>query len=152
MVCRYRDPTDSWGASRRYWLTVQGPKAARLPSQRRSTPFHSLTQPGSSNTCTRVLSTTPSTTVVEDSRLCAAPRISTLRARHAVSDSKQLTAGMTATLTAELEGRVPDELVAEIVRAVLDETRRATKDRVVEFTMYEARLRLERFIRARAAS
>ena len=69
-----------------------------------------------------------------------------------MSDSKQLTAGMTATLTAELEGRVPDELVAEIVRAVLDETRRATKDRMVEFTMYEARLRLERFIRARAAS
>jgi len=75
-----------------------------------------------------------------------------LRASHAVSDSKQLTAGMTATLAAELEGRVPDELVAEIVRAVLDETRRATKDRVVEFTMHEARLRLERFIRARAAS
>jgi hypothetical protein len=58
---------------------------------------------------------------------------------------------MTATLTAELEGQVPDELVAEIVRAVLDETRQTAKDRVAERTMLEARKRLQRFIRARSS-
>jgi phage-related baseplate assembly protein len=87
--------------------------------------------------------------VVEDSRLCAGTRTNMLRPSHVTSESKKLSAGMTATLSAELEGRVPDELVAEIVRAVLDESRRAAQDRVGELTMVEARVRLERFIRAR---
>jgi len=58
---------------------------------------------------------------------------------------------MTAALSTELQGKVPDELVAEIVRAVLDETRKATTDQVNELTMVEARKRLERFIRARSS-
>ncbi len=58
---------------------------------------------------------------------------------------------MTATLSVELEGRVPPGLVAEIVRAILDESRQAALDRAVELTMIEARKRLERFIRARAS-
>ena len=64
--------------------------------------------------------------------------------------SEQLSAVMTATLSADLEGRVPVELVADIVRAVLDESRQAAQDRGVEPTMFEARRRLERFIRARS--
>jgi hypothetical protein len=60
-------------------------------------------------------------------------------------------AGMSATLSVELEGRVPPGLVAEIVRAILDESRQAALDRAVELTMIEARKRLERFIRARAS-
>jgi len=58
---------------------------------------------------------------------------------------------MTATLSAELEGRVPTGLIAEIVRAIQDESRQAAQDRVSEITMVEARKRLERFIRARSA-
>ena len=37
--------------------------------------------------------------------------------------SEELSAVMTATLSADLEGRVPVDLVADIVRAVLDESR-----------------------------
>lgn len=65
--------------------------------------------------------------------------------------SAQLSAGMTATLVAELEGRVPKELVAEIVRTVLDDNRQAAQEREVEVTMIEARQRLARFVRARSA-
>lgn len=93
----------------------------------------------------------PPVTVVEDSRLCAAPRISTLRASHAKNAKNTESVGMAAALSTELEGKVPDEIVAEIVRAVLDETRKATKDQVTELTMVEARKRLERFIRARSS-
>jgi hypothetical protein len=64
------------------------------------------------------------------------------------NDSTQLPAVMTATLSADLEGRVPADLVADIVAAVLDENRRAAQDRGVEPTMFEARRRLERLIRA----
>lgn len=58
---------------------------------------------------------------------------------------------MTATLTAQVDGRVPPGLVAEIVRSVLDEGRHGAPDRAVELTMLEARVRLERFVRARAS-
>jgi hypothetical protein len=75
----------------------------------------------------------------------------TLRASHTVSDGKQLSAGMTATLTAELQGQVPDELIAEIVQSVLDEARQVTMERAVDRTMFEARQRLQRFIRARSS-
>jgi hypothetical protein len=64
------------------------------------------------------------------------------------SDKRRLSAGMIATLSAELEGRVARDLVADIVRAVLDETRQAPEVRSVESTMLEARQRLGRFIRA----
>jgi hypothetical protein len=90
--------------------------------------------------------------LLNDSRLYAAASTSTLLAGHATSDSKQAWAEMTATLSVELEGRVPPGLVAEIVRAVLDESRRASQDRALELTMFEARKRLERFIRARSSS
>ena len=68
-----------------------------------------------------------------------------------MSDSKQMWVEMTATLCAELGGRVPPGLVAQIVRAVLDESRQAAEDRAAEFTMREARQRVERFIRARSS-
>ena len=89
--------------------------------------------------------------MLNDSRLYAAASTSTLLAGRATSDSKQAWAEMTATLSVELEGRVPPGLVAEIVRAVLDESRRASQDRALELTMFEARKRLERFIRARSS-
>jgi hypothetical protein len=72
-----------------------------------------------------------------------------VRESHPRSDSKQLSAEMSATLSAELEGRVPPGLVAEIVRAVLDESRQAAQERAAELTMIEARQRVDRFIRAR---
>ncbi len=67
-------------------------------------------------------------------------------------DGAQRSAVMTAALSAELEGRVPAELVAEIVRAVVDESHKDARDRGVEPTMFEARQRLERFVRARSAA
>jgi hypothetical protein len=88
--------------------------------------------------------------LVKDSRLCAVPRTVTVRASHATSDSKQMSAGMITALAAELEGRVALELIAEIVRSVLDETRQSARDDAAEYAILEARLRLERFIRARS--
>lgn len=87
--------------------------------------------------------------MVKDSRLCAAPRTSTLRASHVPSDLKLLSTGMTATLAAELDGSVPIELVAEIVRSVLDDSRQSALDGAAESAIAEARLRLQRFVRAR---
>ena len=66
-------------------------------------------------------------------------------------DTKQSWALMSETLSAELEGRVPADLVTDLVRAVLDESRQAAHDRGVEPTMREARARLERFVRARSS-
>ena len=66
-------------------------------------------------------------------------------------DTKESWAVMSQTLSAELEGRVPADLVADLVRAVLDESRQAAHDRGVEPTMREARARLERFVRARSS-
>ncbi len=68
-----------------------------------------------------------------------------------MSDSRQLSTAMSVTLSAELEGRVPADLVADLVRAVLDESRRSAHERGVEPSMAEARQRLERFIRARSS-
>jgi len=68
-----------------------------------------------------------------------------------MSDSRQLSTVMTATLSAEMEGRVPADLAADLVRAVLDESRRSAHDRGVEPSMAEARQRLERFVRARSS-
>jgi hypothetical protein len=55
---------------------------------------------------------------------------------------------MSETLSAQLEGRVASDLVADIVRAVLDERGQATRPWEVEPMMIEARQRVERFIRA----
>jgi len=71
--------------------------------------------------------------------------------RDTKGDTKQSWAVMSETLSAELEGRVPADLVADLVRAVLDESRQAAHDRGVEPTMREARARLERFVRARSS-
>jgi hypothetical protein len=90
--------------------------------------------------------------LVKDSRLCPLPGAVTVQASHATSDSKQMSAAMITALAAELQGRVALELIAEIVRSVLDETRQTTRDDTAAYAMLEARLRLERFIRARLAS
>lgn len=74
-----------------------------------------------------------------------------MRVSHAPGDGSQLAADMSAKLCAELEGRVPPGLVAEVVRSVLDESRDCAQQRAAEFNMLEARQRLERFIRARAS-
>lgn len=95
--------------------------------------------------------------MIEDSRLFAishagtlgTPGVSTLRASQVSMDRRQLAAGMATTLSAELDGRVPLELVAEIVRAVLDESRRGAPHATAESAMSETRARLDRFIRAR---
>src|SRR5664279_3394965 len=98
---------------------------------------------------TPVHSMTPPTTLVNNGPTTAPT--STLRNGHLPGDSKQRWAEMTASLSAELDGRVPPGLVAEIVQAVLDESRQAVQARAAEMTMLEARLRLERFIRARVS-
>lgn len=66
------------------------------------------------------------------------------------SESTRLSVRMTAALSAELKGTVASDLIADIVRTVLDERRQAVQDRAVESTMVEVRQRLQRFIRARA--
>jgi hypothetical protein len=65
--------------------------------------------------------------------------------------SDTLSARMTATLSAELEGSVAQDLVAEVVRAVLDESRPDAQDGAVQATMIEARQRLGRLVRAHSS-
>jgi len=72
--------------------------------------------------------------------------------RSATSDSTQLSELMAVTLSAQLEERIASDLVADIVKGVLDESATALPDRAVESAMLEARQRLERFIRAGAAT
>jgi len=67
-----------------------------------------------------------------------------------MNGSKGLSPVVTATLSAELKGTVPADLVAGIVRAVLDENRSSDRDLGVEASMLEARRRLERGVRARS--
>lgn len=59
---------------------------------------------------------------------------------------------MAAALSAELDDTVPIELIAEIVRSVLDDGRRAALKEAEGAAMIEARLRIERFVRARTHS
>jgi len=59
---------------------------------------------------------------------------------------------MAAALSAELGNAVPIELIAEIVRSVLDDGRLAALNGAENAAMIEARLRIERFIRARTPS
>ena len=96
-----------------------------------------------------IRSTTPATTLASR----RSPSLGDPHSRTAVMcptahDSRQLSTVMTATLSAELDGRVPADLVADIVRTVLDESRQAAHDWGVQPTMIEARQRLERLIRA----
>lgn len=90
-------------------------------------------------------------TLASDVALRVTPNTSGVRVSPVPGDSRQLTAEMSARLCDEFEGRVPPGLVAEIVRSVLDESRHCAQQRADEFTMVEARHRLERFIRARAS-
>lgn len=66
-------------------------------------------------------------------------------------DGRQLLAGMTATLSAELEGTLARDLVADIVQAIIDEGRRDGQQPAAESTTHEARQRLQRLIRARSS-
>lgn len=101
---------------------------------------------------TPIRTTTPATTLGKGrSPLARDPHLQSAGDAPMTSDSRQLSAAMTATLTADLEGRVPVDLVADIVRAVLDESRQVAQNRGVEPSMFEARRRLERFIRARSS-
>lgn len=98
---------------------------------------------------TLIRSTTPATTLGKArSPLARDPHSHTAVRPPTMKDSKALSTVMTATLSAELEGKVP----ADLVRAVLDESRRSAHDRGVEPTMAEARQRLERFVRARSSA
>jgi hypothetical protein len=65
-------------------------------------------------------------------------------------ETRQLSTVMTATLSAELKGAVPVDLVSDIVRAVLDERMQVARDRGLDPPILEARRRLERLIRARS--
>jgi hypothetical protein len=99
-----------------------------------------------------IVGPTRPTTLAEAGRDCAATRAGTPQAVSPVAaDKVQLSAGMSATLSAQLKGRVASDLVADIVRAVLDERRQAARLWDVEPMMIEARQRLERFIRASAS-
>ena len=94
-------------------------------------------------------STTPATTLASGGRRHGATRARILLAPgHPTNSDKQLSAGMTATLFAELEERASVDLVADIVRGVLDEGRRSVQDRAAESAMIAARQRLDRLIRA----
>jgi hypothetical protein len=64
------------------------------------------------------------------------------------SDTKRLSAGLTATLFAQLEEGAAIDLIADIVRGVLDESRQGVRDRAAEPAMIASRQRLERLIRA----
>jgi hypothetical protein len=101
-------------------------------------------------TLTRPFSTTPPTTLASDGHRHGAPAASTLLApgHPTNSDTEQLSAGMTATLFAELGEGAAIDLVADIVRGVLDESRQGVRDRAAEPAMIAARQRLERLIRA----
>ena len=102
-----------------------------------------------SGTLIHLPAASPSTTLIKDARRRVVNRPSTPRPMRSLSsDIMQLSAGMTTTLCAELEGSVAREFVAEIVRAVLDESRQGAQGRAVESLILEARLRLGRFIRA----
>jgi len=82
-------------------------------------------------------------------RRCIAADVGTLPARRLIPAEKvRLSVGMNATLCAQLDGRVAAELVADIVRAVLDESRHTSQHCEVEPMMIVARQRAERFIRA----
>jgi hypothetical protein len=98
--------------------------------------------------------TTLPTTLVKTQSLSARDPHSTSRIAvrpPMMADGRQLSIVMTAALSAEFDGRVPADLVADLVRAVLDESRRFAHDRGVESSIAEARQRLERFIRARSS-
>ena len=136
---------------RRNSSRAMGANAARRPTRPdpdRDRPVHHEQADHATPTSRR--STTPATTLASDGRLHGATAASTLLApgQPTNSDTKQLSAGMTAALFAQLEERASIDLVADIVQTVLDESRQSVRDRAAEPAMIEARQRLERLIRA----
>ena len=64
-------------------------------------------------------------------------------------DVRRLSAHMAARLSTEPGSAIPGELIAEVVRGVLDEHRHDARQQAPVSLMREARHRLERFQRAR---
>jgi hypothetical protein len=88
--------------------------------------------------------------LVKEGRRCPATRAGTPQARLLIRvDKLQLSAEMSATLSAQLKGLVARDLVADIVRAVMDESGQTPQHFEIEPILIEARQRVERFIRAR---
>lgn len=97
-----------------------------------------------------IAATTRPIILVKMGRRCAATRASSPQAGLSIPvDKMQLSAVLSATLSAQLKGRVARDLVADIVRAVLDESGQTAQHVEVEYVMIQARQRVERFIRAR---
>src|ERR1019366_6138617 len=140
-----RHPVEITGRSR----TAMGVNMPRRPTR---TDPDRLVPPGEADPATLSLPrfTTPAPTLASGGRRHGATAASTpLAAGHPTNcDNEQFSAGMTATLFAELEERAAVDLVADIVRGVLDESRQSVQDRAAESAMIAARQRLERLIRA----
>jgi hypothetical protein len=96
--------------------------------------------------------TTLATTLAKEGRRPLVTRSGASHASPMTSERGQISVDMTATLSAELGTQVPQDLIADIVRAVLDEGRQDAQGWVLESTILEARRRLERFIRARSST
>jgi len=67
------------------------------------------------------------------------------------NNARLLSAAMTATIYADLRGVVPRALVADMLRAVLDENHHTAQQRAPAQLMLEVRRRLDRLVRARSA-
>jgi hypothetical protein len=98
-------------------------------------------------------STTPATTLVSNGHRSGGTAAGTLSApgHRTNPETKQLSAGMTASLFEQLEERAAIGLVADIVQGVLDENSQGVRDPAAEPAMIAARQRLERLIRADSA-
>jgi len=94
-------------------------------------------------------STTRATTSPQDSRPQPATSSASTAVRPVTSEARQPAADIVATLLAELEGDVAHDLVSDIVRGVLDDSRHTSKDLTAGFAMREARRRLRRLTCAR---
>jgi len=125
-----------------------GVKAARRPA--RPDPYWPVRDEGADHARpTRSRSMTPVTTLASDGLRPGATAAGILPAPgQPTSSDTKLSAGMTATLFAQLEEEAAIGLVADIVRGVLDESRQGVRDRAPESVMVAARRRLERLIRA----
>jgi hypothetical protein len=66
------------------------------------------------------------------------------------NDLRPLSADMTAIVHADLQGAVPSGLIADMLRAVLDENRLTKQQWAPEQLMLEVHRRLERLLRARS--
>jgi len=127
-----------------------GDARKRTPASDHGQPDRSLQhQRAHRGSLSPIRSTTPATTLASRrSPSLGDPHSRTPLMGPTSKDRSRLSTVITATLSAELESRVPADLVADIVRTVLDESRQAAHDWGFQPTMIEARRRLERLIRA----